>query len=71
MSGFRIVRISDVRVVVNRPDFRRPIDLETSEIRTTCPDFERSGNCIDKPVPKPVPNLFGTGFGLQTGLEPV
>ena len=27
VSGYRIVRISDVRFITKPPDFRRPIDL--------------------------------------------
>ena len=55
MSGFRIVRISDIRVVVDRPDFRRPNRSKSGQY---CLDFKRSDNCIDQ-------NQF------QTGLEPV
>ena len=53
MSGFRIVRISNVRVVYK------------------CPDFRHFKHFKPKTGSKPVPNRFGTGFGLEHTIRTI
>ena len=69
MSGFRHIRLSDVRFIPLYPVFRRPIDLERLKtgryIRFKRPKTGRYIRFSDVLEPKPVWNQF------RTGLEPV